>query len=32
MAEHIYEKDELVRRFDGILNKTFEEIDTIGMF
>ena len=32
MADHIYEKEDLIRRFDNILNKTFEEIDNIGMF
>lgn len=32
MAEHVYEKEDLICRFDGILNKTFEEIDTAGMF
>lgn len=32
MAEHKYTKEELIQRFDGILEKTFEEIDDIGMF
>lgn len=32
MMEHVYEKNELIRRFDEILNKTFEEVDNIGMF
>ena len=32
MAEHIYEKESLIQKFDNILNKTFEEIDNIGMF
>ena len=32
MAEHKYTKSELIQRFDGILEKTFEEIDDIGMF
>lgn len=32
MAEHKYTKAELIQRFDGILEKTFEEIDDIGMF
>lgn len=32
MPEHIYEKKELIRRFDTILNKTLEEIDNKGFF
>lgn len=32
MAEHKYTKAELIQRLDGILKKTFEEIDDIGMF
>lgn len=32
MPEHIYEKSDLIQRFDNILGKTFEEIDNIGMF
>lgn len=32
MPEHIYEKEDLIQRFDGILNKTFEQIDNVGMF
>lgn len=32
MPEHIYEKGDLIQRFDGILNKTFGEIDNIEMF
>lgn len=32
MAEHKYIKADLIQRFDGILEKTFEEIDNIGMF
>lgn len=32
MPEHIYEKEDLIQRFDRILNKTFEQIDNVGMF
>lgn len=32
MAEHRYTKADLIQRFDGILEKTLEEIDNIGMF
>ncbi len=32
MSKHIYEKAELVGRLDACLNKTFGEIDTIGLF
>lgn len=32
MSEHIYEKENLIQKFDSILDKTFEEIDNIGMF
>lgn len=32
MADHIYAKDELIRRFDSILGKTLGEIDDQGMF
>lgn len=30
--EHIYDKNNLIRRFDAILEKTFGEIDDVGMF
>ncbi len=32
MPEHIYKKEDLIKRFDTILNKTFEEIDNKGIF
>lgn len=32
MADHIYDKAELIMKFDNILEKTFGEIDDIGMF
>lgn len=32
MPEHIYSKDDLVNRFDNILNVTLEEIDNKGFF
>lgn len=32
MPEHIYSKEDLIQKFDGILNKTFEQIDYVGMF
>ena len=32
MPEHRYEKADLIRRFDGILGKTFEQVDDRGMF
>lgn len=32
VPEHIYEKSDLIQRFDNILGKTFGEIDNIGMF
>lgn len=32
MPEHVYEKDDLIQRFDSVLNKTLGEIDNIGMF
>lgn len=32
MPEHIYEKAELIQRFDAILNKTLEQIDNKGLF
>lgn len=32
MPEHIYDKADLIQRFDDILNKTLEEIDTKGFF
>lgn len=32
MADHIFDKAELILNFDSILEKTFEEIDNIGMF
>ena len=32
MNEHRYEKEDLIRRFDNILNKSFGEIDNCGMF
>lgn len=32
MPEHVYEKEDLIQRFDGILDKKLEEIDNIGMF
>lgn len=32
MPEHIYEKADLIQRFDAILNKTLEQIDTKGLF
>lgn len=31
-SEHVYEKDELIQRFDNTLNKTLGEIDSIGLF
>lgn len=31
MEEHVYEKDDLIRRFEEILNKTFGEIDNVGI-
>lgn len=32
MSEHIYQKEDLIKWFDAILNKTFEEIDNKGIF
>ena len=32
MPEHIYEKADLIQRFDAILGKTLEEIDNNGLF
>lgn len=32
MPEHIYQKEDLIQRFDAILSKTFEEIDNKGIF
>ena len=32
MAEHVYEKNNLIQKFDEVLNKTFGEIDNIGIF
>ena len=31
-VEHTYLKEELIRRFDGILGKTLGEIDNLGIF
>ncbi|MDE7405578.1 MAG: hypothetical protein K2M89_01730 [Clostridiales bacterium] len=32
MAEHIYDKAELIKRFDAILGKCLKDIDTVGFF
>ena len=32
MPNHIYDKDNLIRRLEAYLGKTFEEIDNKGMF
>lgn len=32
MSEHVYDKADLINRFDSILGKQLGEIDTIGMF
>ena len=32
MADHVYDKKDLIRRFDSILNKSLEEIDNQGLF
>lgn len=32
MPDHLYEKKDLIERFDKILGKKFEDIDNIGMF
>ena len=31
-VEHTYSKEDLIRRFDGILGKTLGEIDNLGIF
>ena len=32
MPNHVYEKETIIQAFDSILNKTFGEIDNVGMF
>lgn len=32
VSEHIYDKNDLIQRFDNILNKTLEEVDDRDMF
>ena len=32
MAEHVYQKNDLIKMFDSVLNKTLGEIDNIGIF
>ncbi len=32
MPEHIYEKDDLINRFDSIIGRTLEAIDSCGLF
>ena len=32
MSEHIYNKEEIIEKLEGILNKTLEEIDNKGIF
>lgn len=32
IVEHVYSKEDLINRFDGILNRTLGEIDDLGIF